>query len=450
VGEETRLSLYNIYQQDKLEVHMGDEVVVIGAGYAGLTAAAILSKNDVEVEVLEATGHPGGRAAFDRKDGFLVDYGIHVNRFGAQGAAAAALREVGHEIDFVSMGEPRYWRNGKFMDLPTGVPQFLKAEFLSAGDKAVMIGNLLRLVLTSSRKNADVPLKESMWGLTRPEIQSTLKVLSGLGLVAPDIAIASTGAFSAFLKNALRAKEASTYPRGGTSQIIETLLKSIEENGKVSFNSRVKSIEINGGMVTEVKVKEEALAAKAFIFAVPLQRLPELTEGGISDAFADKCNSIIPTAGISVDLCLSNKISEVDGIILTGEPMTMGQFTSNIDPSTAPEGKQLVTWYYPLPVEMMDDHDKVEVEQRRLIELLEKMFPGLIDNVEWERMLRLKMVDGYEPRIGQTEKDRPGIKVPGVENLFLAGDVVSAPGNGGDVAFASAVEAAHAVLAYLK
>jgi phytoene desaturase len=429
---------------------MGADVVVIGAGYAGLTAAAILSKNGVEVEVLEATGHLGGRAAFDRKDGFIVDYGLHVNRFGAQGAAAAALREVGHEIEFVSMGEPQYWRNGKFMDLPTGVPQFLKAEFLSAGDKAIMIGNLLKLVLTSSKKKADVSLKGSMWGLTRPEIQSTLKVLAGLGLVAPDIAIASTGAFSTFVKNALRAKETSTYPRGGTSQIIEALSKRIEENGKISLNSRVKSIEVNGGRVSEVKFKEEALGAKAFIFAVPLQRLSELAEGGISDAFADKCSSIIPTAGVSVDLCLSNKISEIDGVIVTGEPMTMGQFASNIDPGTAPEGKQLVTWYYPLPVEMMDDHDKVEVEERRLIELLEKMFPGIIDNVEWERMLRLKMVDGFEPRTGQTDKDRPGVKVPGVENLFLAGDVVSAPGNGGDVAFASAVEAAHTVLSYLR
>lgn len=49
-----------------------------------MTAAAVLAHNGVEVEVLEATGHLGGRAAFDRKDGFLVDYGIHVNRFAGE------------------------------------------------------------------------------------------------------------------------------------------------------------------------------------------------------------------------------------------------------------------------------------------------------------------------------------------------------------------------------
>lgn len=429
---------------------MGSDVIVIGAGYGGLTAAAILAHNGVEVEVLEATGHLGGRAAFDRKDGFLVDYGIHANRYGPEGAAAAALRALGHEIDFVSMGEPQYWRNGRFVDLPTGVPQFLKAKFLSVSEKTVMIGDMLRLVLASPRKKADVPLQESLWGLNRPEIKSLFKLISGLGLIAPDISVTSTGEFARFLKEALRAKETVAYPRGGTSQIIEFLAKKIEENGKISLNNRVKSIEINGGKVTEVKVKEDTLEARAFIFAVPLQRLSELAAGSISESFADRCNSIIPTAGISVDLCLSDKISDIDGVIVTPEPLTMGQFTSNIDAETAPEGKQLVTWYYPLPFEMMDDHDKVEAEERRLIELLENMFPGIIENVEWERMLRLKMVDGFEPRIGQTAKDRPGVKVPRVENLFLAGDAVSAASNGGDVAFNSAVEAAYTMLAYLK
>ena len=59
------------------------------------------------------------------------------------------------------------------------------------------------------------------------------------------------------------------------------------------------------------------------------------------------------------------------------------------------------------------------------------------------------MVDGVEPRTGQTAKDRPGVRAPGVENLFLAGDTVSVPGSGGDVAFNSGVEAARRVMAFL-
>jgi phytoene dehydrogenase-like protein len=429
---------------------MGADVIVIGAGYGGLTAAAGLAKKGLQVQLLEETGHLGGRAAFDRKDGFQVDYGIHANRYAGEGPAAAALREIGHEIDFVSMGEPQLYRDGSFVPLPTGVPEFLKAEFLSGADKMVMIADMLRLVLPSPRDRQDIPLRDAVWGARRQEIGSLLRLLSGIGLVSPDIDTTSAAQFATFLKRALRAQENVAYPRGGTSQIVEALSARIEEGGEILTNSRVKSISINGGKVKSVTVKEDELTAKAYVFAVPLQKLAGLVDSGLPADFMEKCSGIVPTAGISIDLCLNQTVSDIDGLVVTPDPVTMGQFTSNIDPTTAPEGKQLATFYYPLPVEMMDDRDAVDREQARLRELLSKMFPGILKVVAWERVLRLKMVDGFRPSVGQTEKDRPGVVAPGVENLFFAGDVVSAPYSGGDVAFATGSEAAGAVASYLR
>jgi phytoene dehydrogenase-like protein len=429
---------------------MGADVIVIGAGFGGLTAAAVLAHNGVEVEVLEATGHLGGRAAFDRKDGFIVDYGIHANRYASEGAAAVALREIGHEIDFVPEGKPQLYREGTFVPLPNGVPQFLKAGFLSWSDKIVMVADMLKLVLSSPAKKADVPLDKAAWGMGRAEVASIFKTLSGIGLVSPDISTTSAGEFATFLKKALRAKESVGYPRGGTSQLIEALSKRVEQSGNISLNSRAKSLEVEGGRITGVAVREEALACKAVVVAVPLQKLEELFSEALPEYFLKKCRSIVPTAGISIDLCLTDKVTDVDGLIVTAEPVTMGQFTSNLDPTTAPEGKQLATFYYPLPVDMMDDRDAVDAGEKNLRELIEKMFPGTLGKVEWERTLKLKMVDGFEPRTGQTSKDRPGVRAPFLDNLFFAGDTVSAPGSGGDVAFGSGVEAAHQVLDSLK
>jgi prolycopene isomerase len=429
---------------------MGADVLVIGAGFGGLTAAAVLAHNGVEVEVLEVTGHLGGRAAFDRKDGFLVDYGIHVNRYASEGAAAAALREIGYAIDFVPMGEPQLYREGTFVPLPTGVPQFLKAGFLSWSDKLVMVADMLRLVLANPHKKADIPLEKAAWGMGRKEVSSIFKLLSGIGLVSPNTGTTSAGEFAIFLKKALRARESVGYPRGGTSQLVEALAKKIEQSGKISLNSRVRSFEVEVGSITAVRVREENIPCKAVVLAVPLQKLGELAGDSLPANFIERCGSIVPTAGISFDLCLTDKVTDIDGLIVTADPVTMGQFTSNFDPSTAPEGKQLATFHYPLPVEVMDDHDAVDAEEKKLRELIEKMFPGTWDKVEWERALKLKMVDGFEPRTGQTEKDRPGVRAPGVDNLFLAGDTVSAPGSGGDVAFGSGVEAAHQVLGFLR
>jgi phytoene dehydrogenase-like protein len=55
-----------------------NEVVVIGAGLAGLRAAAVLAEAGRDVLVLEAQEGVGGRERTDEVDGFLLDRGFHV------------------------------------------------------------------------------------------------------------------------------------------------------------------------------------------------------------------------------------------------------------------------------------------------------------------------------------------------------------------------------------
>lgn len=54
------------------------DVVVVGAGLAGLTAATTLSRAGLDVAVLEAGDGVGGRMRTDRVDGFLLDRGFQV------------------------------------------------------------------------------------------------------------------------------------------------------------------------------------------------------------------------------------------------------------------------------------------------------------------------------------------------------------------------------------
>ncbi|TQN43526.1 flavin-dependent amine oxidoreductase [Blastococcus colisei] len=63
------------------------EVVVVGAGLAGLSAATRLAAADVDVQVLEAGTHVGGRLATERIDGFVVDRGFQVLNTGYPRAA---------------------------------------------------------------------------------------------------------------------------------------------------------------------------------------------------------------------------------------------------------------------------------------------------------------------------------------------------------------------------
>ena len=71
-------------------------IVVVGAGFAGLSAAALLAERGQRVLVLDARGRLGGRAtAFpDRETGELVDNGQHV-MFGCYRETLAFLDRVG-------------------------------------------------------------------------------------------------------------------------------------------------------------------------------------------------------------------------------------------------------------------------------------------------------------------------------------------------------------------
>ena len=50
-------------------------IVVIGAGFGGMSAAAVLAKNGNEVTLVEKNSQPGGRAMLYKKEGFIFDMG---------------------------------------------------------------------------------------------------------------------------------------------------------------------------------------------------------------------------------------------------------------------------------------------------------------------------------------------------------------------------------------
>ena len=76
------------------------DVVVVGAGFAGLSAASALAAAGLRVTVLEARPQLGGRAtAFnDRESGELVDNGQHV-LFGCYRETFAFLRRIGADAN---------------------------------------------------------------------------------------------------------------------------------------------------------------------------------------------------------------------------------------------------------------------------------------------------------------------------------------------------------------
>ena len=54
------------------------DAIVIGAGIGGLAAALLLAESGRSVVLLEKRNQPGGRIGSSKRDGFTVDFGVHL------------------------------------------------------------------------------------------------------------------------------------------------------------------------------------------------------------------------------------------------------------------------------------------------------------------------------------------------------------------------------------
>lgn len=76
-----------------------EKVIIVGAGMAGLTAAAYLSKHNYEVLLLEKNHRTGGLVSTFKRDGFSFDTGPRA--FVNSGMVKPILRDLGLDYDFV-------------------------------------------------------------------------------------------------------------------------------------------------------------------------------------------------------------------------------------------------------------------------------------------------------------------------------------------------------------
>ena len=112
-------------------------VIVVGAGIAGLSAAYALQKRGVRVQVLERETTPGGRIRSERHGGFVVDRGAQFIASSYRNMRAL-VDELGlrPRVKRLATGRGATLRDGKFVSSDyTGLKAILYARDLSLGSK---------------------------------------------------------------------------------------------------------------------------------------------------------------------------------------------------------------------------------------------------------------------------------------------------------------------------
>jgi len=144
---------------------------------------------------------------------------------------------------------------------------------------------------------------------------------------------------------------------------------------------------------------------------------------------------------ICLDLGLRREKSDPSVVLDMDEAGWIGRY-STTNPSLAPDGEELVQAQMPIRPE-----ESVEQAGMRLEALLDTSLADWRGRVTWRRRQVMDGRSGALDPPGSTWQERPAVDRG--DGVFLAGDMVAAPGLLAEVSWASAIEASHLALGAL-
>jgi oxygen-dependent protoporphyrinogen oxidase len=124
-------------------MHQDHDIVVLGAGISGLTAAHVLARSGREVLLIDRRPAPGGRIHTEYRDGFLVEHGPNSLVSPAPGAEALidALGLADARIERGEAVRHRYLvRDGRAHALPLDPFGFFASGFFSLRGRLRLLG----------------------------------------------------------------------------------------------------------------------------------------------------------------------------------------------------------------------------------------------------------------------------------------------------------------------
>ena len=421
------------------------DAIIIGAGYAGMSAAAMLANSGRRVIVLEASGMIGGRAlSYKNEKGYVWEYGAHSHRLARKGIANEVFKRLGEEIDFLpEVKDAKLIFKGRLWERPEGPAGFLKTPMLSFRARLVLLALLIKIKKANPSEWYDKTLLDFYkTSFQNSEVESFLPFL-GMTIMCPTPEKVSAGEVIEFLQRALKAGIGVGEPRGGSDQIFSKLKNHIEKNGEIHLNEKAQKLIIENGRATGVKTDKTTYSTKNVIFAARLPLLLDLMDNHLlPKATLDYARNIENSSGLTLDFITDKPVTNIRAGILGVDIPIWARFQSNADDSFTPRGKYISTWGIMLPWHFDGNKKIVEETEKRLKDTIAAVFPNFLPMVVEERKTVVPVMNGNVLTPAQSKPHRPEIECATIKGLYLIGDTVKGDGCSGDISFSSALIAA--------
>jgi squalene-associated FAD-dependent desaturase len=310
------------------------DVIVIGAGFAGLSAAVALAERNFRVMVLEGKPVPGGRAYsfHDSETGDFVDNGQHV-LMGCYTEALDFIDRIGArsqlvfhddlEIEMLAgAGQSARLKTARLPGPLHMTGALLGYQHLSVGERLSVMRGGLRMLAMLRRDDGELR------GLTVAQLMDRLGQSEharnrfwyplSIATLNDEPEISSAELLAVVLQRAFfsrRRDSAFVYSRVGLSDLYCTGAKAVIERagGALITRAIVETLELGEGRgVASVRLRDgRRLEAANFIAAVPVpQLLRFLPESAVADPFFARLSGLSSSPIICVHVWLDREVTK--------------------------------------------------------------------------------------------------------------------------------------------
>jgi phytoene desaturase len=486
------------------------KVIVMGAGFSGLSTATELASKGYEVTILEKNEQAGGRARVFQEKGFTFDMGPswywmpdifdnYFERFGKKSSDYYALKRLDPSYSVVLS-------DTEVVDMPADY-QDLRTLFESIEPGSA---NALDRFLEQAAYKYKVGIQEFVW---KPSVKITeflsLRLLvdavrmdvfssfythvrkffkSSTLLKLMEFPILFLGAISQntpamySLMNYAEIKLGTWYPMGGMHNIVKGMVDlAISKGVNIQYDSEVTGFAIEGGHVKGVKTAKGVMEADAIVASADYHHVETLlgdAHRNYSEAYWDKRvmapSSLLFYLGINKRLPRlkhHNLFFDRDFVVHSHEiyteptwpsdPLFYASAPSVTDPSVAPEGCENLFLLIPVAPNLEDTDAIREQYFDQLMDRLEAYCGVSIrDSIVYKRSYAHQdFIGDYHAFKGnayglantllQTAILKPSLKNKKLENMFYTGQL-TVPGPGVPPSLISGIVVAKEVDKLLK
>ena len=399
------------FSLNKSEIKSKYDVIVLGAGIAGLICGTFLAKSGKKVLIIEQHSIPGGYCTSFKRKGFIFDAAVHhIGGCGKWSVVGRCLKALDINIKFLQLDPMDSINFPSFsVDIPAEIDDYvdlLKKRFPSESEKLSLffkefIG-MYRATFSTKRhkmliKYQDFTYKEMLDSFfTDEQLKMVLSAQWGY-IGSPPHEVSAIG-MCQMLVNYL--KDGAYSPVGGTQKFADTITqKFIDYGGHIMLSSRVEKLltedNITKGVTTE---KGDEIAADIFVSNIdPKQTfLCLMEENSVEETYLRKIKTMKESVSFFLlYLGLDNRIdlkSLKRGFYHTSNSTSISDndwfyisVPTDVDSSLAPDNKQIIS----VVASSRDNYDDIDdwaaykdKMKKYTINYLENLVPDIQGHIE--------------------------------------------------------------------